>query len=65
MTGSAYARFDAGCATEWSGGSVINLGQGAAYGIIDAGQAVGSQRFYKQDRNQFTLGAKVLYYRQF
>jgi uncharacterized membrane protein len=35
--GSAQAQF----ATEWSGGSVINLGSGTASGMNNAGQAVG------------------------
>jgi hypothetical protein len=45
---------------------VINLGQGAAYGINDAWQASGFiNRRRLQGRNRLTLGAKVLYYRRF
>src|ERR1700693_3190886 len=51
-TGSAHAQCmssfeSASCATEWSGGSVINLGglpgssESQAFSINDAGQAVG------------------------
>jgi hypothetical protein len=41
--GSAHAECDlsAACATEWSGGGIINLGQGTAYSINGASQAAG------------------------
>ena len=46
--GPAHAQCTGGCATEWSGGNLITLGGqpgsefSQAYGIGDAGQAVGS-----------------------
>jgi hypothetical protein len=40
--GSAHAQCSLDqCAVEWSGGNVKVLGSGQAYGINDAGQAVG------------------------